>query len=141
MSNYSERINDLMFERKISPEELSAVIGVSVSTIYRWKNGETDLMLNNLVALADYFHCSTDFLMGRSEDMSDLTPRVCPPFPQRIREVMREAGITTYKLRNTTRFDGKYFQKWDRGAQPSSSTLADLADYFECSVDYLIGRE
>jgi len=141
MSNYGERLNELIFDMKISPEKLSKDLGVSLSTVYRWKNNETEFYLSNLVALADYFRCSVDFILCRTEDLQDYPPKQCPPFYQRLRTVMREKGVTTYKLRKTTRYDGQYFQKWSSGADPLASTIVELANILDCSVDYLLGRE
>lgn len=141
MVNYGERINDLLFERKISPEKLSEDLGVSLSTVYRWKNSETELFLSHLIALADYFRCAIDFILCRSEDMSDFPPQACPQFSKRLRQVMQEKGVSTYKLRKETRYDSKYFQKWDSGSDPLASTLIELANILDCTVDYLIGRE
>ncbi|MCL2752081.1 MAG: helix-turn-helix domain-containing protein [Firmicutes bacterium] len=141
MANYGERLNDLLFERKISPEKLSEDLSVSLSTVYRWKNNEADFFLSNLIALADYFRCSADLILCRSEDYSDYPPKQCPPFSQRLRAVMREKGMSTYKLRKNTRYDGKYFNNWDKGADPLASTLIELAAILDCSVDYLLGRE
>lgn len=141
MTNYGERLNDLLFDKKITPEKLSEELGVSLSTVYRWKNNETELFLSNLIALADYFRCSVDFILCRSENMSDYPPKIRPPFSRRLRTVMKEKDVSTYKLRQNTRYDSKYFQKWDKGTDPLASTLIELADYLDVSVDYLIGRE
>jgi transcriptional regulator with XRE-family HTH domain len=141
MTNYGERVKELMFDKKVSPKKLSADLGVSLSTVYRWRNGESEFLLTNLITLADYFCCSIDFILCREDFSADFTPKKCPPFSQNLRKVMKEKGLTTYKLRKNTRYDSIYFQKWDKGASPLASTLIELADLLDCSVDYLVGRE
>jgi len=54
---------------------------------------------------------------------------------------MKSKGITTYQLQNETRYSGGYFYDWDRGADPKLSTLIELANYFNCSLDELVGLE
>lgn len=128
MMNYGERINDLLFDRKISPEKLSEDLKVSLSTVYRWKNSETELFLSKLVALADYSRCAIDFILYRSEDMSDFPPQKLPLFSKRLREVMKEKEISTYNLRKISRYDSKYFQIWNSGSDVLASTLIELAN-------------
>jgi transcriptional regulator with XRE-family HTH domain len=142
MSKFGERLNELITDQNITPEQLSSCIGVSVSTIYRWKKNETKLLLSNLVALSNYLNCSTDFLLGRSnnEEIPFAYKNNLPKFSIRLREVMKEKGISTYRLRKETQFDGKYFEKWDKGTDPLAITIIELADILDCSVDYLIGR-
>ena len=142
MSIFSERLNELMFEHDdIKSEQLGKEIGISGATIRRWLSGGQQIFLSNLIILADYFECSIDFLVGKTENTLDFEPQKCPPFSKRLREVMKEKGVTTYKLRKNTRYGSKYFQQWDSGSDPLSYTLIELADILNCSVDYLIGRE
>ncbi len=142
MSKFGERLNELLLLNNISPEKLAAAVDVSLSTVYRWKNNETKLFLSNLIALANFFNCSIDFLLGRSEEIITFKPITdLPKFSLRLREIMKEKGISTYWLRKNTRYDGKYFQKWDNGSVPLALTLIELADIIDCTVDYLVGRE
>lgn len=54
---------------------------------------------------------------------------------------MQEKSVSTYKLRQISRYDSKYFQKWDSGSDPLASTLIELATILDYSIDYLVGRE
>lgn len=57
----------LEFRRKnnVTQEDLAAELGVTAAAVSKWENGYTlpDVMM--LCALADYFHVSTDELLGR----------------------------------------------------------------------------
>ena len=64
---FHERLTELMIEKGVNTVSLAAAIGVSDETVRRWKNGERDILLSQLVKLADYFQCSLDFLAGRSD--------------------------------------------------------------------------
>ena len=60
-------------------------------------------------------------------------------FGEQIRKIMRQRGITSYTLKKDTRYYGKFFHDWDRGSLPQLSTLVELANYFGCSLDELVG--
>lgn len=140
MSVFGERLNELLVTKGISPEELAKEMGVTLPTVYEWKAGN-QIFYSNLIKLCNYLNCSIDFIAGRSETELDFKPQVPPPFYVAIREMMAKKNITTYQLRKSTRFDGSYFARWKKGAEPYLSTLIELANYFECTIDELVGRE
>ncbi|MDR3293037.1 MAG: helix-turn-helix transcriptional regulator [Clostridiales bacterium] len=141
ISNFSERFNELLFDRKLTPEEFAAAIGVSRTTVYRWKLASDRIFLSNLAACADFFHCTIEFLIGRSGDNRTVEPNPRPKFSLRLRAVMKERGITTYSIRKISRYDGMYFRTWDLGADPVLPTLIELSSILDCTIDYLIGRD
>lgn len=140
VSKFGERLSELIFDAKINNRTLSSTIGVDVTTIRRWKHGTLDISLSHLLKLADYFHCSIDFLTGRSETQSEGIPKQCPPFYDRLREIMEKNNITRYRLVKETTIYDSYFTNWKRGVDIQLSTLIILANYFDCTIDYLIGR-
>ena len=56
--------------------------------------------------------------------------------------IIKERKISAYKLAQDTGISESLFSKWK--SRPTSdigsSTLALIADYLDCSVDYLLGR-
>ena len=67
-----ERFYSLCSEKKVKPNTVCAELGYSSATSTHWKNGtipKGDVLLN----LADYFHCSVDYLLGRVEQKNTLT--------------------------------------------------------------------
>lgn len=61
---------------------------------------------------------------------------------ERILNILEERQITGYKLSKVTGISDSLFSKWR--AKPSSKVssefLVAIADYLDCSVDYLLGR-
>ena len=138
---FHERLTELMIEKGVNTVSLAAAIGVSDETVRRWKNGERDILLSQLVKLADYFQCSLDLLTGRADTVLDYQVRGMPPFYDSLRAVMAEKGVTRYKLvKDLPIYDG-YFTNWKKGKSPNILTLIMLADYLDVTIDYLVGRE
>ena len=65
---FSERLKLLRKSYKVSSQELSKAIGVSRPAISQFENSANYPHVNTLVALADYFGVSLDYLAGRSDD-------------------------------------------------------------------------
>ncbi len=62
-------------------------------------------------------------------------------FLKRLEELMKEEGITQYKLSKETLIPATTMEGWKKGQQPSASKILALANYFQVSTDYLLGRE
>ena len=56
-------------------------------------------------------------------------------------EILQRRNITAYKLAKDTGITQGMISYWKSGARmPSAENLIALADYLDCSVDYLLGR-
>lgn len=62
-----ERLCKLCEERKIKPNTVAKAIGLSNAVATGWKNGSIPSG-EALIKLADYFDCSVDYLLGRTEN-------------------------------------------------------------------------
>lgn len=60
-----ERIKKLADKQKISLKELAIKLGFSENNIYRWKTSKPKG--EDLAKIADYFHVSVDYLLGRED--------------------------------------------------------------------------
>ena len=140
-SLFGSRLNELMVVQGKTSADVAAAIGVHVTTVRRWQRNSKCIKLCSLLNLADYFQCSLDFLAGRSEKELDYTPHPCPPFYQRLREVMEEKHVTRYKMAKKSKIKDSYFTTWSKGADPQLHSLVEAAKYLHVSIDYLVGRD
>lgn len=58
---------ELLEKRHITAYKLSKDIGISQGNISDWKTGRKTPSMKALIALADYFDVSIDYLVGRKE--------------------------------------------------------------------------
>lgn len=63
--NLANNIRALSKEKKISQKDLLSKCNLGVNTITKLSNG-TDILVKNLVKIADELDCSVDYLLGRS---------------------------------------------------------------------------
>lgn len=69
MSNtFGERLRDLRKEKNLLQSEFGSLFDLSPSAIGSYERNEREPAYNHLVAFADFFNVSLDFLMGRSEE-------------------------------------------------------------------------
>ena len=137
---FGESLNEILANRNIKIKDFASAAGIPLATFYSWLSNTTEPNLSALILMADYLKCSIEFLIGRSEDETLIVGENYPPLTKRIREVMKEVGISSYKLRKISKYDGAYFYNWEHGSEPLLSTLVELSKIFDCTIDYLIGR-
>ena len=65
MEMIGKRIHELRKNNNMSQEELAKKLSVSSRAVIKWESGETEPSISNLNALADLFHVSADYLLGR----------------------------------------------------------------------------
>lgn len=67
MCNFSVRVRELRLAKKMKQKDVAALLGISERQYQRYEGGEQTTTLENLIALADYFGVSLDYLVGRSD--------------------------------------------------------------------------
>lgn len=58
----------------------------------------------------------------------------------RIQSLAEERGISINQLLRESKLSKSVIDNMKRGSMPSADKLATIADYFGCSVDYILGR-
>ena len=67
MSDFSERIKELRKEKGLSQEGVGNIIGVKKYAVYSYEKGRAYPEMKSLIALAEYFDVSMDYLAGRTD--------------------------------------------------------------------------
>ena len=67
------KILELRKEKGVTQTELGNAIGVGAYTISKWERGKFVPDIESLIALANYFECSIDYLVGREDDFGNIT--------------------------------------------------------------------
>lgn len=67
MIKFSERIRELRQEKGIKQREMADILGIKLRSYQNYEGGDRRPDYEGLVALADYFNVTTDYLLGRSD--------------------------------------------------------------------------
>ena len=59
---------------------------------------------------------------------------------ERIKSICDERGLSVYRIEKDCGFGNGSIMKWENSS-PKVDNVIKLADYFDVSVDYLLGRE
>ena len=62
-------------------------------------------------------------------------------FSERLKALRKKKGITLLEFGSHFNISKQSAQKWEAGINlPTSEKLIEIADYFDVSLDYLVGR-
>jgi transcriptional regulator with XRE-family HTH domain len=137
---FSERLKTLRNEANKTQAEMAIFFNCTIQHYQRIEYGKIDLPTSKLVALADYFDVSTDYLLGRSDDSEPLSYRseFQKDFSERLGALIDTFDSDDLEAAGLSREELYYFA--DIKHKHSFGKICELADRLGISLDYLCGR-
>ena len=66
---FSERLKELRADRNLTQKQVAEGVDMSQMAYQKYEYGTREPAYQKLIALADYFDVSLDYLVGRSDEM------------------------------------------------------------------------
>lgn len=66
--SYYRRIRELREDHDLTQKELAERLGMKQPQYFRYEQGYRDIPTDILIRLADLYHTSTDYILGRTND-------------------------------------------------------------------------
>ena len=141
LSIFADRLSELIFDCNKTARDVAKETGMGKTTVYEYLSGRKTPTLRNLVKLADYFGCSTDYLLGLEQEQTGMSFQACKPFPERFQEVLQYFEITRYRLEQITGIAESALYYWAKGQKsPTVENILLVCKKLDCRVDFFIGR-
>ncbi len=141
MSKLSKTLKDCMLEAGYNETSLANISGIYKSHISEYLSGKHMPTYAHFVQLLYTFHCSAEYLLGIQDIHTDEPLHPVPPFGERLRFILKSRKLSQKRLCEQLNLSSCALYKWLSGKNnPSVESLIRLAEFFDCSVDYLIGR-
>lgn len=142
LSNFADTLNEIKDLRGLTEMALAEGSGVPVSCISQYVHKKQAPYVGSLIKIADFLHCSIDYLLGRTDDGSEKFFKPCLPFSERLEVLRKEKELPSNKIYDHEGISKSSYYEWRRGVSlPTLANLVSLAKIFDCSVDYILGRE
>ncbi len=143
LSNFSERLNEYMQYANLNSVALSEKLGVARSTVSELARGKFLPTYSTFCKIIEYFSCSADYILGLSDDPKENAVFwEIQPFATALREALSRFGKSQYELEKEQSISGSIVYDWlFNGALPSIPNLCKVARFFDCTIDFLLGRE
>lgn len=140
MEQFKDILKAKRKDLELTQKDLAEKLGVSQQAIYKYETGSFIPSFFVVDAIADFFECSVDELVGRDYKYT--------PF-KKMREVkyiiydkMREHRHSYDSLAKAIECSDHTIRQWTSGkTYPDLKYLCILSDIFKCSIDELMGRK
>lgn len=136
------RIKELRTEIKMNQKEFAKIFGIAQNTLSQYETGKREPDTGLLLKMSDYFHVTIDYLLGNSnirnfetnlDNQKTLSPR--------LKELRTEKGVSQQTIADYLGITRQSYSNYELGNREADYvTLTKLANYFETTVDYLIGN-
>lgn len=141
LSKFAESLKSLTLENNLTATTLSEKIDINLNSISSFLRGDSLPSLESLIKLADFFNCTTDYVLGLENENSSTVFYKCPPFTEQLKVVKARIGKPWCKFYEETEVSSARFYEWKNGKhQPSVENIIKLAIGLNVSVDFMIGR-
>lgn len=142
LSIFGERLAELMFDNNISKDFILENFDIDRTTLNRYLNGSRLPSLPILIKFGDLFNCPLDYLLGKIENYNSKKYKKCPPFDKRFKTFLEENKTNKSQFQIKTKISESLIYDWYFGRHiPSIYNAIKIAECYDCSVDYIVGRE
>ncbi|MCC8416967.1 MAG: helix-turn-helix domain-containing protein [Rickettsia endosymbiont of Bryobia graminum] len=135
---------------KLKRKEFSRNSGIPYSTVIDITKGlKLNPTINNILKIANYFKCSIDEVIGRNEYITSpnneiTSEEIIANIKKFLKDKVIEQNINLYKLSQIIGFSNNSLHSFvnsNRGQKTlNSQIVVALADYFQVSLDEMVGR-
>ncbi|MFC0905859.1 helix-turn-helix domain-containing protein [Clostridium sp. MT-14] len=130
----SINLKKLRIEKGLTQEELSKNLNINRATYAHYETGRREPDIETLRLLAKYFNVSVDYLLDTTDRTENAT------LGDRIRILREEKSISQLELAKTLNIANTTLSQYESGKRiPSDSIKKKIAEYFNVSLDYLMG--
>ena len=140
-SKFQKFLKETIDELGLKKVQFAEAAGVSTSVIIRATLFQIVPSVKSLIKLADYLKVPIMYMLGETKE-ADFSPAKEPTtFFERLEQLTYEKDIRYSALSHTMSFAPNAVYEWIRtNSIPSLDYLLELAEFYNVSVDYLLGR-
>lgn len=132
-----EMIRYLLHENNMTMKELGVKLGKTESTVSKWISGASTPMAKQLSEMTQIFSVDLNTLLYGA----DFCKCNNKEFGEKISKLRNKKGATVKDLAEALHTAESSIVAYEKNLKsPDIDTLSDLADYFEVTTDFLLGR-
>lgn len=135
------RLRELRKERGLTLRQLNNLTGISDVNLSRYERGTVQPKEETWRKLAYYYGIQISYLKGTDKEFDTYLENMVDK-NLRLKELREsENNVSQANIAKTFHITRQAVQRWEVGkSEPNIKTLIALADYFNVSIDYLVGR-
>ena len=140
ITEFNERLQELLADNNISRFELAKNINVASTTLNGYFNKGYFPRLDIAIKIADYFGCSIDYLFGFSDEINDFDKNE-NAFIDNLNFLIKQNNKSVAKTLSELNMSEYDYYRWKKGMFPKTANLILIAKYFNVPLSFLIGNK
>lgn len=139
MNNFGDRFKEQRQKKGLTQQEVADIFHINRSSISRYEKNQQVPEVQLLQKICDFFEVSIDYLVNGNENNSE--PIKDSLFGKRLKQLRLENHLKQEELAQKIHSSKANISRYESNSvEPSLKTLNELAELFDVSVDYLLGR-
>ena len=138
---FTETLEDYIIKENTTVYQFAKNVGLSGQAITNWLNRIGYPNTESANKIANYLCVSLDFLFGLSDSPKPNNDANDLPFLEKFDLLRKKNRVSCYAVAKECSFGESAISKWRKGKQPKLENVIQIAKYFGCSLDYLIGKK
>ena len=140
-AKFQKFLNEMIDELGMKKVQFAEATSVSTSVIIRATVYQIVPSIKSLIKIADYLQVPILYMFGECDDANFSPAKEPSTFFERLEQLTLENGEKYSALSHTMSFAPNAVYEWIRtNSLPALDYLKELANHFDVSVDYLLGR-
>jgi len=139
MKEVSDRLRSIRISKGLKVADMTKLLNITDRGYRFYESGEREPNIKCLIKICQILSVSADELLGIT---GDDEPRKEPTMLKHLQKIRKEKGISMRKAAMDMGLNYTTYVNWEKGiCEPNIAGLKKLADYFGCTVDYLVKGE
>jgi len=139
MNKFQERLQELLEDKHLSRLQLANNLNISSTTINGYFNKDYYPRIDIAIEISKYFNCSLDYLFGFSDDEKDISLND-NTFIDNFTTLFRSKKMSISKTMRELKMSEYNYYRWMNGQLPKTNNLISIVEYFDSSIDWLLGN-
>lgn len=143
MGNFLSFLGELMEDTRMNIPDLAEKLNCDEAAIRRWTYKLYFPDSKTLIKVSETFNISADYMFGFSDFKEFHKNKSSLTFYQRYLKLKTsyKEKLSDYTIAKNCKLRQSTITKWKNGNTiPETETLLNLAEFFDCSMDYLLGQ-
>ena len=140
MTEFQERLSELLEENNLSRLKLANIINITSTTINDYFNKNYYPKIDIAIKMAKFFNCSLDYLFGLTEERNNANLNN-QEFLYNFNLLLNKNKLSISKAMKNLQMSEYNYYRWKKGMFPKTNNLVDIAKYFGTSTDFLVGNK
>ena len=132
-------IRDIREDRDKLQREIADYLGITSTAYGKYETGQNKIPVKNVIALAEYYDVSTDFLLGETRSLVRHSATAGKQ-GNRLREIRKRHNLNQTQIAEKINMSQMGYSRYETGEiLLNTNVLIKLARFYNVSIDYLLG--